>query len=119
VTEAPPTADQLKNILEYLGGPTSATVGKIVRGANDQSDALKRLEKDGDAFQRPVVRFHIISDIVCPHADCNRSSTGISAKQVSLTTHTLFTTLTHAVAGDNESEILSLLNSTPKEDGKS
>lgn len=63
MTEAPPTADQLKNILEYLGGPTSATVGKIIRGANDQSDALKRLEKDGDAFQRPVVSFHIISDI--------------------------------------------------------
>jgi arsenate reductase-like glutaredoxin family protein len=63
VTEAPPTADQLKNILEYLGGPTSATVGKLIRGANDQADALKRLEKDGDAFQRPVVSPYGIFDI--------------------------------------------------------
>jgi hypothetical protein len=63
VTEAPPTADQLKNILEYLGGPTSATVGKLIRGANDQADALKRLEKDGDAFQRPMVSPYGIFDI--------------------------------------------------------
>lgn len=66
VTEAPPTADQLKNIFEYLGGPTSGTVGKIVKGASDQADALKRLEKDGDAFQRPVVGSHIIDGMHFP-----------------------------------------------------
>lgn len=52
VTEAPATGDQLKNILEYLG-PGAA--GNVIRGAKDQADALRRLEKDGEVFQRPVV----------------------------------------------------------------
>ena len=51
MTEAPPTSDQLKNILEYLGG----SAGKVVQGASDESDALRRLKADGDAFQRPLV----------------------------------------------------------------
>jgi arsenate reductase-like glutaredoxin family protein len=51
VTEAPPTSDQLKNILEYLGGSAS----KVVQGASDESDALRRLKADGDTFQRPIV----------------------------------------------------------------
>ncbi|KAF2273296.1 uncharacterized protein EI97DRAFT_461179 [Westerdykella ornata] len=53
VTEAPPTGDQLKNILEYLGG--SAAASKLVSGASDQADALRRLKENGNAFQRPVV----------------------------------------------------------------
>lgn len=53
VTEDPPTSDQLKNILEYLGGPSAA--GKVVQGASDESDALRRLKADGEAFQRPLV----------------------------------------------------------------
>ena len=53
VTEAPPTSDQLKNILEYLGGPSA--VGKVVQGAKDETDALRRLKADEDSFQRPLV----------------------------------------------------------------
>ena len=53
VTEEPPTGDQLKNLLQYLGG--SGAAGKLVQGARDESDALKRLKENGDAFQRPVV----------------------------------------------------------------
>ncbi|KAF2131172.1 hypothetical protein P153DRAFT_337511 [Dothidotthia symphoricarpi CBS 119687] len=53
VTEAPPTGDQLKNILEYLGGTGAA--GKVVDGAENESDALRRLKADGNVFQRPVV----------------------------------------------------------------
>ncbi|KAF2745796.1 DUF1687-domain-containing protein [Sporormia fimetaria CBS 119925] len=79
VTEAPPTGDQLKNILEYLGG---GSAGRVVRGATDTTDALKRLKENGDAFQRPLV------------VDWHQGK---------------------AVAGDNESEILSLLKSIPKE----
>jgi arsenate reductase-like glutaredoxin family protein len=51
VTEAPPTSDQLKNILEYLGGSPN----KVIQGASDESDALRRLKADGDVFQRPLV----------------------------------------------------------------
>ncbi|OAL50024.1 hypothetical protein IQ07DRAFT_587708 [Pyrenochaeta sp. DS3sAY3a] len=53
VTEAPPTPDQLKNILEYLGGPSAA--GKVISGASDEGDALRRLKADGEVFQRPLV----------------------------------------------------------------
>ena len=55
VTEAPPTQDQLKNILEYLGGPVSGAAGKIIKGARDESDALRKLNENGESFQRPVV----------------------------------------------------------------
>jgi arsenate reductase-like glutaredoxin family protein len=53
VTEAPPTSDQLKNILEYLGGSAS----KVVQGASDEGDAQRRLKADGNTFQRPLVRY--------------------------------------------------------------
>lgn len=53
VTEEPPTADQLKNILEYLGGPSA--VGKIIEGAKDETDALRRMKADANTFQRPLV----------------------------------------------------------------
>jgi hypothetical protein len=53
VTEAPPTADQLKNILDYLGGPSA--VGRIIEGAKDETDAVRRLKADGDTFKRPLV----------------------------------------------------------------
>jgi len=53
VTEEPPTGDQLKNILEYLGGPSA--VGRVIEGAKDETDALRRLKADGNSFQRPLV----------------------------------------------------------------
>ncbi|KAF2689573.1 DUF1687-domain-containing protein [Lentithecium fluviatile CBS 122367] len=80
VTETPPTGDQLKNILEYLGGSSAAS--KVIRGAQNESDALRLLKADGESFVRPLV------------VDWNQGK---------------------AVTGDNESEILSLLRSIPKE----
>lgn len=53
VTEAPPTGDQLKNIIDYLGGPSA--VSKVISGAQDEADAVRRLKADGDSFQRPLV----------------------------------------------------------------
>lgn len=73
VTEAPPTADQLKNILEYLGGPSA--VGRIIQGATDETDALRRLKADGDSFQRPLV------------VDWNQGKAGKSSARVSLHYH--------------------------------
>lgn len=52
VTEAPPTADQLHSILEYLG---VHRVGDVVTGAKNESEALKKLELNQDSFQRPLV----------------------------------------------------------------
>ncbi|OAX81276.1 hypothetical protein ACJ72_04384 [Emergomyces africanus] len=45
VTEDPPTPDQLKSILDYVGAG----------GARDRLDALRRLKEDGEKFVRPVV----------------------------------------------------------------
>lgn len=50
VTEAPPTSDQLKNILEYLGG----SPGKVIQGASDETDAQRRLKADSNTFQGPL-----------------------------------------------------------------
>jgi arsenate reductase-like glutaredoxin family protein len=83
VTEAPPTTDQLKNILDYLGGPSAA--GKVISGAENETDAMRRLKADGGAFQRPLV------------VDWNQGK---------------------AVAGANESEIMKLIRSAPKETDK-
>jgi arsenate reductase-like glutaredoxin family protein len=58
VTEAPPTSDQLKNIMEYLGGAP----GKVIEGASDESDAQRRLKADGNAFKRPLVRHRSLFD---------------------------------------------------------
>ena len=52
VTEDAPTKDQLRTILEYVGGKKAS---QLIQGARDEADALKRLGKDGESFQRPVV----------------------------------------------------------------
>ena len=52
ITEADPTPDQLKSILEYIG---AGQAGSLVKGASSESDALKTLKQNADAFQRPVV----------------------------------------------------------------
>jgi len=52
ITEAAPTSDQLKSIFEYLGG---GVAGELVKGAASQSDALRKVQADGNAFTRPVV----------------------------------------------------------------
>ena len=52
VTEEPPTEDQLRSILEYLG-PNSA--GTAIKGATDEADALRKLKANGNSFERPFV----------------------------------------------------------------
>lgn len=99
MTEAPPTPDQFKNILEYLGGPSAA--GKLISGASDESDALRRLKADGNTFQRPLV------------VDWNQGKAGICSTHITL--WNCGDLLTRAVVGENESEILSLLRSASKE----
>ncbi|OXV09084.1 hypothetical protein Egran_03153 [Elaphomyces granulatus] len=55
VTEAPPTPDQLRNILDYVA-PRGVKPGGVIRGARDRADALKKLkEGQEDDLVRPVV----------------------------------------------------------------
>jgi arsenate reductase-like glutaredoxin family protein len=52
ITEATPTPDQLKSIFGYIG---AGKAGALVKGAASESDALRKVQEDGDAFNRPVV----------------------------------------------------------------
>jgi uncharacterized protein DUF1687 len=55
VTEASPTPDQLRNILDYVA-PRGVKPGDVIRGARDRADALKKLkEGQEDDLVRPVV----------------------------------------------------------------
>ncbi|KAI9831535.1 MAG: hypothetical protein M1826_003425 [Phylliscum demangeonii] len=51
VTEEPPTSDQLRNIMDYVG---LGKIGALVRGAKSEADVLKKVKEDPDSFQRPV-----------------------------------------------------------------
>ena len=52
VTEDPPTKDQMRTILEYVGGKKAS---QLIDGARDEADALKKLGEGGEKFRRPVV----------------------------------------------------------------
>jgi arsenate reductase-like glutaredoxin family protein len=52
ITEAPPTPDQLKSIFGYVG---AGKAGALVKGAASESDALRKVQENGDAFNRPVI----------------------------------------------------------------
>ncbi|KAJ5439097.1 uncharacterized protein N7458_010095 [Penicillium daleae] len=92
VTTAPPTADQLHSILEYIspvsetsgaGGKAKAIygVGELVKGARDAEDAIKKFKEDGGRFVRPVTVDWVNG---------------------------------RAVIGDNESEILKMVRQLPE-----
>ena len=52
VTEEPPTSDQLKSILEYVGAQKAST---IIKGAKNEADAMKKLKENADNLNRPIV----------------------------------------------------------------
>ncbi|MCJ1462946.1 hypothetical protein MMC07_001550 [Pseudocyphellaria aurata] len=51
VTEDPPTSDQLRTILEYVGGTRAKDV---VDGAKSEGDAIRTLSGDPSKFNAPV-----------------------------------------------------------------
>lgn len=53
ITEEPPTSDQLRSILEYVGGSRAKD---LVVGARNEADAIKTLAQDPSKFRAPVVR---------------------------------------------------------------
>lgn len=81
VTEDPPTSDQLRSILEYVG---SDRAKDLVEGSRDTLDAIKRLKEDGKKFKAPVVSSSTLKEgwpiLIKPP----RWSIGIMVKQVSL-----------------------------------
>ena len=56
ITEDPPTDDQVKTILEYVG---TSGISNVIKGANTEKDALRKFKESKENFIRPVVRsFH-------------------------------------------------------------
>lgn len=106
VQEEPPTSDQLSNILEYLG-PSNAA--KVVKDATGTSDALRKFKASEASFIRPVT------------VDWNNGKAGelIALGCVMVDTDDgvlVATALTlRTVAGDNESELMQMIKSLPKE----
>lgn len=55
VTEAPPTPDQMRNILDYLAAK-GVKPSAVVPGARNAEDAIKRVkESDANGIVRPIV----------------------------------------------------------------
>ena len=52
VTEAAPTSDQFQNILEFIGKQNAS---RLIQGAKDEAEAIRKLKENGESFQRPVV----------------------------------------------------------------
>ncbi|KAI5464066.1 thioredoxin-like protein [Mariannaea sp. PMI_226] len=74
VTEEPPTEDQVKTIIEYVG---TKGISNVIKDAKSETEALRSFKQNKNSFIRPMV------------VDWNNGK---------------------AIAGDNESEILKLLN---------
>lgn len=54
VTEDPPTTDQVLTIMEYLGEDSA---GKVVQGATDEDEAMRKFKLNESSFIKPVVRW--------------------------------------------------------------
>ncbi|KAJ4264042.1 hypothetical protein NW762_006081 [Fusarium torreyae] len=52
ITEDPPTDDQVKTILEYVG---TSGISNVIKGANTEKDALRKFKESKENFVRPVV----------------------------------------------------------------
>ncbi|KAI2634873.1 DUF1687-domain-containing protein [Hypomontagnella submonticulosa] len=52
ITEDPPTTDQLRTILEYVG---KQNIGSVINGATTENEALKKFRESAENFKRPVI----------------------------------------------------------------
>ena len=52
ITEDPPTEDQLRTMLEYVG---KSGIPNIIRGASNDKDAVRKFKESQENLLRPVV----------------------------------------------------------------
>lgn len=106
VSEVAPTSDQLNSILEYVG---QNKVGTVVADATSVTDAIKKFKASEQSFTRPIT------------VDWNNGRAGMyldTRFEAGAYDGGYEYPDTFAVIGDNESEILSLIRSLPKETNK-
>jgi hypothetical protein len=101
VQEAPPTEDQLKSILEYVG---SRNIGDVVKGAMTEVEALRVFDRDKGSFARPLV---------------SSPNPGGTNRRVLTIVQVVDWHQGRVVVGDNESKILQLVQEAKKSEGKS
>jgi len=99
IQEGPPTGDQLKSIMEYIGGHNA---GKVILGARDLSSAMTKLKEDAELFQRPLVT-RLVLNFEEPKLTCVPLLQVVDWHQGKV------------AIGEDQSEILKLLKSVPKE----
>ncbi|KAG6016447.1 hypothetical protein E4U43_008637 [Claviceps pusilla] len=51
ITEEPPTVEQVQTILDYIG---KEGINKVIKGATNEKDALKKFRESKESFLRPV-----------------------------------------------------------------
>ena len=52
IQEAPPTTDQVRTILEYIG---QERAGEIIQGANSEEEAVRKFKLNASSISRPLV----------------------------------------------------------------
>ncbi|KAM0202352.1 hypothetical protein ACHAPA_011557 [Fusarium lateritium] len=52
ITEDPPTDDQVKTILDYVG---TSGISNVIKGASTEKDALRKFKESRENFIRPMV----------------------------------------------------------------
>ncbi|KAK8216079.1 thioredoxin-like protein [Phyllosticta capitalensis] len=52
IQEAPPTTDQVRTILEYIG---QERAGEIIQGANSEEEAVRKFKLNAGSISRPLV----------------------------------------------------------------
>lgn len=62
ITEDAPTPDQVQTILGYVG---PSGISKIINGASNEKEALKKFKESKDSFARPVVGLLPVSTKLC------------------------------------------------------
>jgi hypothetical protein len=96
----------VQTILEYVG---QSNIRNVIKGAQDQKDALRKFKENNDSFQRPIVS-HSLALVCWGSADRAGSP---CMKDCELTKEqTVDWNNGKAVIGENESEILKLVKAS-------
>ena len=112
ITEEPPTGDQLRTILEYIG---ESKAPQIVEGAKNTEDAIRRLKEDAKRFKPPVVCLYgTLHDILGLTSYKTVDWNNGRASRWSLPQPITYSDNV-SVIGDNESEIMKMIAQLPKE----
>ena len=99
ITEELPTEDQVRTILEYVG---KSGASSIINGAQNEHDAIKKYRQSTESLSRPVV--------IAPPSFIQYPSFEDCSNDCAL--QTVDWSNGKAIAGDNESEILKLVNAS-------